>query len=459
MNDSKLDISTDFHSISDEQWKALVEKDLKGKDFADTLVWRNDNGILLQPYYRTSDLEKIKNPERFRSISNDWVIQQDFEDRKDSNTAILAALERGATGIGLHLKERSNLSSLLSEVYIDAIPVEFKGEVSENTLKQLIEVAKEKSIPLSSISGVVAFKPLSLSAELGSNQSLDQLAEVIKGYSDQFSHLKLIQVDASIVKNAGGNESQEIAFALAQANEYIDRLTDKGIPVEKVIANFSFKFAFGTSYFTEIAKVRAFRFLIQSLYNHYGVNAVAEITATTASINYAVKDSYTNLLRATTAAMSAAVGGCDRLVVLPHDVPFEEQSAFAERIARNIQVVLQEEAHLSKVKDAAAGSYYIEQISDDLAKKSWELFQAVESMGGFTLSLSKHKFQELIAINAAEVLSDLKDKKRILVGVNKYEPAKRDGKKLKSVSAASGKDYKALTPIRWSTIFEGEAAI
>ena len=459
MNESKLDISADFKSISDNEWKMLVEKDLKGKDFAETLVWHNDNGILLQPYYRSSDLEKIKNPERFRSISNEWVIQQDFVDSKDSNAAILAALERGATGIGLHLKENANLSSLLSEVYVDAIPIEFNGAVSENTLKQLIEVAKEKHISLNSISGVVAFKPLSISAELGSNQSVDELAEVIKGYSDQFSQLKLIQIDASIVKNAGGNENQEIAFALAQANEYIDRLTDKGIAAEIVIANFSFKFAFGTSYFTEIAKVRAFRFLIQSIYNHYGVDAVAEITATTASINYAAKDSYTNLLRATTSAMSAAVGGCDRLVVLPHDVPFEEQSTFAERIARNIQVVLQEEAHLSKVKDAAAGSYYIEQISDELAQKSWELFQAIESMGGFTLSLSQHKFQELIAINAAEVLSDLKDKKRILVGVNKYEPAKTDGKEIKSTIAVNGKDYKELTPIRWSAIFEGEASI
>ncbi len=457
MSNSTVDISADFNSISDEEWKALVEKDLKGKDFAETLVWHNDNGILLQPYYRSSDVAKIKNPERFRSISNDWVIQQDFEDSNDSNSAMLEALERGATGLGLHLKEKSNLSSLLSEIYIDAIPVEFNGQVSENTLKQLIEVAKEKNIPPSAISGVVAFKPLSSSAVLGSNQSLDGLAEVIKSYSDQLSHLKFIQIDASIVKNAGGNEHQEIVFALAQANEYIDRLTDKGIAAETVISNFSFKFAFGTSYFTEIAKVRAFRFLIQSLYKQYGVDTAVEITATTAAINYAAKDSYTNLLRATTSAMSAAVGGCDRLVVLPYDCPFEEQSTFAKRIARNIQIVLQEEAHLSKVKDAAAGSYYIEQLSDELAQKSWELFQAIESMGGFTLSLSQNKFQDLIAINAAEVLSELKDKKRVQVGVNKYEPAKADDKKLKSVIAQSGNDYKALTPIRWSAIFEGEA--
>lgn len=456
MSNSIVDISTDFNSISDDEWKTLVEKDLKGKDFEETLVWQNDNGILLQPYYRSSDFQKINNPERFRAIVNDWVIQQDFEDNKESNGAILSALERGATGIGLYLEKNSNLSDLLSGVYIDAIPVEFKGEVAENTLNQLIKVSKEKGVSPSSISGVVAFKPLTLSAELGSNQSMDQLAEVIKSYDNLFSSLKLIQIDASIVKNAGGNEHQEIAFALAQANEYIDRLTDKGIATETVINNLSFKFAFGTSYFTEIAKVRAFRFLIQSLYGQYGVNTDAEITATTASINYAAKDSYTNLLRATTSAMSAAIGGCDRLVILPHDVAFVDRSVFAERIARNIQIVLQEEAHLSKVKDAAAGSYYIEQLSDDLAKKSWELFQSIESIGGFTLSLSQHKFQELIAMNAAKVLSELKGKKRILVGVNKYEPTKAEEKELKSTIALSCKDYKALTPIRWSAIFEQE---
>lgn len=459
MNESKLDISVDFQAVKDEQWKALVEKDLKGKEYNDTLVWQNDNEISLKPYYRASDLNKIHKPERFRTVTNEWVVQQDFEINNGSNNEIISALERGATGIGIFLDKKADLSAVLKDVYIDAIPIEISGDVTKSTLNQLLELTKEKNISLDTISGVIAFKPLTLSAELGSNQSLDGLAEVIKDYSDQFSNLKLIQIDASIVKNAGGRESQEIAFALAQANEYIDRLTDKGIAAEKVIANFSFKFAFGTSYFTEIAKVRAFRFLIQSLYKKYNVDIQAEIVGITASIVYAANDSYTNLLRATTSAMSAAIGGCDRLTILPHDIAFKDRTSFAERIARNIQIVLQEEAHLGKVKDASAGSYYIEQMSEELAQKSWELFQSIESMGGFTLSLIQNKFQELIAINAAEVITELKDKKRILVGVNKYEPAKIDGKEIKSVDLINGKDYKALTPIRWSAIFEGEAAI
>lgn len=459
MNESKLDISNDFQGISDEQWKLLVEKDLKGKNFEDTLVWKNDNGISLQPYYRASDLDQIQKPERFRAIQNEWVIQQDFIVKEGVNASILASLERGATGIGLILQENADLSAALQGVYIDAIPLEISGNVSSNTLKQLVEIASEKNVNLDTLSGVVAFKPLAVSAEVGSNQSLDLLAESIKAYSNQLPNVKLIQIDASPIKNAGGNEHQEIAFALAQVNEYIDRLSEKGIDVQLIVDNLSYKFSFGTSYFSEIAKVRAFRFLVGSIYKSYDVQSDVQITASTATINYAAKDSYTNLLRATTSAMSAVIGGCDRLVILPHDVVFTNQTQFGERVARNIQIVLQEEAHLSKVKDAAAGAYYIEQLSDDLAKKSWELFQEIEAIGGFTLALSQNKFQELVALNAAQVLSLLKDKKRILVGVNKYEPAKSEGKQIKEPIKVIGKDYNALNPIRWSAIFEVEENI
>ncbi len=456
MSSSIIDISTDFSAISDEEWKAIVEKDLKGKDFEETLVWKTANGFALAPYYRASDLTKIEKPERFRAATDDWTIQQDITVDAKANTTILAALERGANGLGLVVDASSNLSSALKDVYIDAITLEIRGDVNASIIDQLMQVAAEKEVPLSELTGAICFKPLTDSATNGKNVSIDALADIIKTYGHQLPNMKLIEVDATVVKNAGGNESQEIAFALAQANEYIDRLSAKGIEAKTIINQLGFKFAFGTSYFAEIAKVRAFRFLSTAMFQAYDVQNLPVISGITAAITYAHRDSYTNLLRATTAAMSAAVGGCSRITVLPHDIAFANRSAFADRIARNIQIVLQEEANMGKVMDAAGGAYYIEQLSDQLAQKSWELFQEIEAVGGYTLSLSQNIFQDRIQQQAAKTLDELKKSSKILVGVNKYQAAAISSEELKDLAEVKGTDYKAINQLRWSTLFEEE---
>ena len=454
MNQKELDIAQDFKSITDAEWKELIIKDLKGKDFAETLEWNDANQLTFQPYYRSSDLKKIAKPERFRFLSNDWIIQQNFAGNQAKNAIILDALSKGLDGIGIALNSSTDLAELLKGVYIDAIALNLHGEVSTDTLKQLDQLIEEKAIAPDSIRGLIDFSPLTASSKMGKGKELDNLAEIISIYGDKYTHLKLIHIDARIVKNAGGNESQEIAFALSQLNEYIDQLTKQGIDISVVLENIAFSFSFGTSYFLEIAKIRAFRFLYSGLCQQYGHQVEPTIFAETASIVYSGADSYTNLLRATTASMSAVIGGCNYLNVLPHDIALEESSDFAQRIARNIQIVVKEEGHLAKVADAGAGSYYIEQMRDELAKKGWDIFQLIESKGGYMAALKSNFIQEEILNNKLAIQKELENQSKVMIGVNKFQPEEKGNQKLKEEVAVNGVEFKALNEVRWATPFE-----
>jgi methylmalonyl-CoA mutase len=454
MNQQELDISKDFSAISDEQWRDIVIKDLKGKDFSETLEWKANEKLTFQPYYRNSDFNKITNPERFRVLSKDWVIQQNFGASTVSNAKILDALEKGAEGIGIELSAQSDLNSLLKGVYIDAISLHLTGDISNTTLAHLDKVVAEKGIEKSSIYGMIAFAPLTIAIENEMNQSVDGLAEAIQSHGTDYSNLKMIHIDARIVKNSGGNEIQEIGFALAQANEYIDQLTAAGIEASTAINKMAFSFSYGTSYFMEIAKTRAFRFLFQSLVQQYKVSAEPTIYAETAAIVYSKKDPYTNLLRATTAAMSAVIGGCNNLVVLPHNIGLEQTSDFADRIARNIQIVVKEEAHLAKVKDAGAGAYYIEQMSDDLAKEAWSFFQKIENAGGYVSAIQSELIQNAVAKSRKVTQDALANESEIRIGINKFQAADQSELNELPTKEIVGKEFKAMNAIRWATPFE-----
>jgi methylmalonyl-CoA mutase len=454
MNQQELDISKDFAAITDEQWRDLVIKDLKGKDFSDTLEWKANEQLTFQPYYRNSDFQKIKNPERFRVLPSEWVIQQNYSGSSATNAKIMDALEKGAEGIGIELSTQSDLNALMKGVYIDAISLHLTGAISKETFNQLDKLVADKNIEKSSIQGMLDFSPLSTAVKKGENQSLDELVDLIQTNGANYPNLKMIHIDARIVKNAGGNEIQEIAFALAQANEYINQLIEKGIEAFAVINTMAFSFSYGTSYFMEIAKTRAFRFLFQSLCQQYSVAAEPVIYAETASIVYSKKDPYTNLLRATTAAMSAVIGGCNNLVVLPHNIGLENSSDFADRIARNIQIVVKEEAHFAKVKDAGAGSYYIEQICDELAKEAWSFFQEIEIIGGYAAAIQSELIQNTVEGSRKSTEEALKNETEIRIGINKFQSADKIDFKELPTEEIVGKEFKAMNPIRWATPFE-----
>ncbi|HWY36907.1 MAG TPA: methylmalonyl-CoA mutase family protein, partial [Bacteroidia bacterium] len=259
--------------------------------------------------------------------------------------------------------------------------------------------------------------------------------------------LRHIPVNMSLYQEVGANTVTELALGLAHINEYFNYLHNLDVLSDKIL---HVTFSVGSDFFGEIAKLRAFRKLLALLQEQYGTNFQTHIHAQTSQVNKSHLDAYTNMLRTTTEAMSAVIGGCDSLCVLPYDETFADPSVFSARIARNQQHVLKEESYLHKVADMAAGSYYVENLTDELAAKAWEEFKMIEGKGGFIAGLKSNFVQDKIKEQAEVLIQQFKEEKVVLVGVNKYQnkvEVKNENLKATVVSSAAGKSIK---PIRLS---------
>ena len=217
---------------------------------------------------------------------------------------------------------------------------------------------------------------------------------------------------------------QELAFGLAMGCEYMDQLTSRGISSDLAASKIRFSFGTGSDYFPEIAKLRAARLLWSVVLNGYhpakDENIRMDIHSVTSEWNKTIYDPYVNMLRTQTEAMSAILGGTDSLTVEPFDTVFRQPDDFSERIARNQQLILKEEAYFDKVADPAAGSYYIENLTNLIADNSWKLFIELEEKGGFLECLRSGFVQTKLSESRAKRENDLATRKTILLGTNQY---------------------------------------
>lgn len=221
-------------------------------------------------------------------------------------------------------------------------------------------------------------------------------------------------VDAAVYHNAGAETCFEVATALAQVNELYNAY------ILKVEESFIINIDVGSNYFFEIAKLRALRQLLTLLGEQYGITQQPLIYCETALNNKTIYDYNNNILRATNEAMAAVIGGCDALYVHPYDVLFKQPNDFSARIARNIQLILRYESHLDKITDASNGSFYIDNLTDEIARKSWELFKDIEAKGGWLACISTGYLQDTIKQQAEATLAAVESGKQTVLGVNKY---------------------------------------
>jgi methylmalonyl-CoA mutase len=234
----------------------------------------------------------------------------------------------------------------------------------------------------------------------------------------------VIGVSGEVYHNAGASAVEELACVLATAVEYVSRLQEAGLNVDDITSRMRFTFPVGTRFFMEVAKLRAARLLWARVVKLFGAkdedSMKMRMHVRTSWWNQTTKDPYVNMLRATVENMAGAIGGANSM----HTAPFDEVSGSPGQIslrnARNIQVVLQEEAHLSQVGDPAAGSYYVEQLTDAVARKSWEFFQEIERHGGALKALQEGFIQEKIKKTAAARKERISMRKDIIVGTNQY---------------------------------------
>lgn len=445
MADSKEKLFSDFSPVTTEQWMEKVTADLKGADFEKKLVWKTNEGFKVKPFYRKEDLEGLKTtdalPGEFpylrgnKKDNNEWLVRQEIrvDDVKEANAKALDILNKGIDSLSFHVKAKelnaAYLEMLLEGICAECVELNFstcQGHVVD-LANLLVEYFQKKGYDLNKLHGSINFDYLNKMLAKGKEKgSLVDTAKALIAATAALPEYRVINVNALTLNNAGAYIYQELGYALAWGNEYMNQLTEAGIPAATVAKKIKFNFGISSNYFLEIAKFRAGRMLWADIVNSYLAEgdckcaAQMKIHAETSSFNLTVFDSYVNLLRTQTEAMSAALAGVDSMTVVPFDKAYETPNDFSERLARNQQLLLKEESHFDKVIDPAAGSYYIENLTVSIAKQAWDLFLAVEDEGGFYAAVKAGKVQEAVNASNKARHEAVAKRKEILLGTNQY---------------------------------------
>ncbi len=432
-----------FPPVTTKAWMELISSDLKGADFSKKLVWKTNEGFDVNPFYRAEDLENLSFTDTLpgcfpyvrgkKSENNEWLIRQNIEvtDYSAANEKALFILNRGVDSLGFVITDpesvtESNFRILLKDIQLEAIELNIlsNGKARE-ILEILLTLTEENGTDRSKVRGAIEADPLGRLILNGKlcvpvEQGLDYLASLTEA-SALFPLLRTIHINAAVFGNAGAGLTEELALGISMGTEYLSQLTSRGIPAEVAVSKIRFSFSTGSEYFPEIAKLRAARLLWSLVLRGFGVeNTAMEIHSVTAVWNMTLYDPYVNMLRSTTEAMSAILGGTDSLTVEPFDKAFRKPGVFSERIARNQQLILREESYFDKVADPGAGSYYIENLTKLIADKAWKIFTSLEENGGFLANIESGEIQKKVEESAGRRRKDYAVRKAVLLGTSQF---------------------------------------
>lgn len=416
----------EFRAISDSEWVQKLKEDLKGESWS-KLLWEDENSLEYKAYYRISDLQKISDLKQIQTanqIEGGWsIVQQlvlDKDNLKSAAESIASALNNGAAAVRLS----SNLS-------LNEIEEFFKRTKLDRSLCK-VEIPWKNYREGTDSDMQYLLDPISDAMVEGKELEKKELGEFTNAFREDLP-IKVL-VNSSIYKNFGSNQVQEIAYSLQHAVEYFDLFTENGFTAEYLAKKMEFKFAMSSSLFAEIAKIRAFRYLwgkVTAAY-HIDLNIPAEIHAEASAYYLADAEVYNNLLRESIQMMAAACTSCNSISAPSFDLGKDSTNEFGQRMARNIQIILKEEAYLDKVSDPSAGSYYIEELSAKFAEAAWEMFLKLEKKSGLLQAYKSGEIRESIEKVHQHRLQNMllgKDKK---IGVNAYVQANNSNDSLKS---------------------------
>ena len=368
----------DFKADTYQDWKKRVEKELRGQSFEDLLVWKSMDGFIQPSYEITlpSPLPKLIPREKA------WqIIEPIFEEHAiDANKHALSALNAGSEGVWFNKSFLGAAAQVATkDIIVDIAPAFIKGG-------NVIDI----------------FKPLLKGVSLEINSDIN--------------HGHLILLDGNRYRERGATPIAEIAWMLASAIQ----LLQMGFSPSSIL----FKSSYGSAFLTEIAKTRAIRWLWTAILNQHGLPvANPMILATNLTHHYPKADEHNNILRATSSAMSAIIGGADMIMINPWNHHWKKQDEFSARISRNIQLLLKEESRLDKNHNPADGSYFLENLTVKIAQLTWEKVKPILRSGGFSEFItSKMLYQELNEMRN-DLIDSYKSNHKTLLGVNKYTPA------------------------------------
>ncbi len=414
MNKDKLFI--DFPSVATIEWEDKIKKDLKGADYEKKLVTKTIDGFYIKPYYRCEDIRDLEYlnipPGKFpfvrgnKTSENNYLIRQNIfvDDYKQTNKKAIDIIGKGVTSLGFVLEKKKNIAKndffdLLNNINISKIEINFIAGTNSIVILKLLEqyVSLNISEP-ASVVGSIDFNPfahLSKSDKCCVNEIYNETKDIKSLFyfaEKNIPNIKILSVNASLFRNAGVTAVQEVAFAMAMGSDYLERASEIGIEIDKLCQKIIFTFGTGSNYFIEIAKIRAARLLWAKIVRAYNPDSSGKmyVHSVTCDCNKTANDPFINVLRTTSETMSAIIGGADSLLVNPFDKNYKEPNDFSEKIARNISIILKEEAYFDKAIDPAAGAYYIENLTNSIAEHAWKLFVEIENEGGWIKTSRKN---------------------------------------------------------------------
>lgn len=435
-------LSNKFPPTETSEWLSAVEKDLKGSDYEKTLVWKTDENIDIQPFYRQEHISHLG--ELVQSIPGEFPFARGINKEKDSwkinvrirhqsadnaNEAAINAINNGADSVTFSKEvfdRAKNIEPLLTNINLKNTLINFETE--EQIDKKVKLISKYLQSKNEVLNGSFFLDPLKTLIIKGDDKDLEsaitEIKEAILLCDEYMPFYRIFTIHSYPFKSSGGNIVQELAFTLNAAVEYITKLTNIGLDIDSICKRIKFSFSIGSSYFMEIAKLRAARLLWGKIVEHHNPaneeSCKMNIHAHTAHFNKTVYDPYVNILRGTTETMAAAIGGANSITVTPFDACYKNSDHFSERVARNTQLITRHEAFLDKVKDPGGGSYYIEKLTESISEEALKLFKEVEKNGGFIESLKKGLIQERITKSRSVFEEKSHTREKAFLGTNHY---------------------------------------
>lgn len=486
MSNCKEKLFTEFQAPSTQEWLDKIQVDLKGADFNKRLVWRTNEGFNVQPFYRKEDLSKLKTPDAMpgefpfvrgnKKDNNEWYIRQDIvaDDAQAANAKALDILNKGIDSLCFSIPGKKVsmefVETLLDNILCDVVEVNFTT-CKRHTLELaqiLAAYFEKKGYDKAKIVGSVDWDPMEKMIMKGCDMTelLSIAPEIVNTLKD-YPHFRCISVNTVSLNNSGAYIVQELGYALAWGNEYLNMLIEAGTDPALAASKIKFNMGISENYFMEIAKFRSARMLWAEIVKQYKPKCDCAckmcVNAVTSKYNMTMFDSYVNLLRSQTETMSAALAGVHSIVVTPFDAAYETPNEFSERIARNQQLLLKEECHFDKVVDPSAGSYYIEEITSLLAGEGWKIFLNVEEEGGFLEAIKKGSVQDCVNETNAKRHTAAANRKEFILGTNQFPnfTEKSEGKTSASCGCGCGhkhedheKPFKAINASRLAADFE-----
>ncbi len=459
---------TEFPPADLDAWRDAAAASNNGKPF-DKLTTPTYERITLQPLYSPEDTAGLafvntlpghapylRGTTAAGYLAQPWAIAQELGYPTPSlfNQALLDDLARGQTAVnilldaptragrdpdqaqpgevgrgGLSLATVSDVTVTIGSVDLAQTPITIRaGTVALPLLALFVAHVRRQGRPSADLHGWLEDDPLGVLAHEGTlplsiSRALDEMAQLTRWSADHAPRLGTIAVHTYPYHNAGANAVQELAVALATAVFYLRELIERGIDVPTAAPRIRFDLAVGPQFFMEIAKLRAARLLWSQVVAAFGGDAAAQrmnLHARTGRTHKTLTDPHVNMLRVTTEALAAALGGVDSLHVSPYDEPAGPADGFSRRIARNVQIILQDEVHLTKLIDPAGGTWAVEALVNDLAHRAWDLFQQIEAAGGMWAALQGGFIQNEIADVRVHRDANLATRKDVLVGTNQF---------------------------------------